>query len=42
MPGWEPERLKTLKVLFEQYKNVDEEKLLENLGGFFKSNYSCG
>lgn len=37
LPGWEPERLKTLKVLFEQYKNVDEEKLLENLGYFLRA-----
>ncbi|MDK2811610.1 MAG: mannonate dehydratase [Petroclostridium sp.] len=36
LPGWEPERLKVLKDLFEQYKDVDEEKLFENLGYFLK------
>lgn len=36
MPGWEPERLKVLKKLFEQYKGVDEEKLFENLGYFLR------
>ncbi|TCO76913.1 mannonate dehydratase [Marinisporobacter balticus] len=34
LPGWEAERLKELKSLFEQYKGVDEEKLFENLGYF--------
>lgn len=37
LPGWEPERLKTLKDLFVKYKDVDEEKLLENLGYFLKA-----
>lgn len=36
LPGWEPERLKHLKNLFELYKNVDEDKLLENLGYFLE------
>ncbi len=36
LPGWEPERLKSLKYLFEQYKKVDENKLLENLGYFLR------
>jgi len=36
LPGWEADRLKELKVLFEKYKNVDEEKLFENLGYFLK------
>ncbi len=31
LPGWEPERLEKVKVLFEQYKDVDNDKLLENL-----------
>ncbi|MBU3568836.1 mannonate dehydratase [Priestia aryabhattai] len=31
LPGWEPERLKDLKNLFDQYKDVTEEHLLENL-----------
>lgn len=36
LPGWEPERLKTLRLLFQQYKDVDEKKLLENLGYFLR------
>jgi mannonate dehydratase len=31
MPGWEPERLERVKELFEAYKEVDSEKLFENL-----------
>lgn len=31
MPGWEPERLGRVKELFEMYKDVDNEKLFENL-----------
>lgn len=31
MPGWEPERMEKIKELFEMYKDVDEEKLFENL-----------
>ncbi|NLO98763.1 MAG: mannonate dehydratase [Clostridiaceae bacterium] len=34
LPGWEPERLKELKLLFEKYKDINEEKLLANLGYF--------
>ncbi len=34
MPGWEPERMKNVKALFELYKDVDEEKLFENLKYF--------
>jgi mannonate dehydratase len=37
LPGWEQERLKTLKTLFEQYRAVDEEKLFENLGYFLRA-----
>lgn len=37
LPGWEPERLKELTHLFEQYSDVDEEKLFENLGYFLKA-----
>jgi mannonate dehydratase len=37
LPGWEPERLKTLKTLFAQYKGIDEAKLLENLGYFLRA-----
>lgn len=36
MPGWEPERLKALKELFQKYEEVDEEKLLDNLAYFLK------
>lgn len=31
MPGWEPERLAKVKELFETYKDVDDEKLFDNL-----------
>ncbi|MDF2513386.1 MAG: mannonate dehydratase [Herbinix sp.] len=34
MPGWEPERMKHVKELFELYKDIDEEKLFENLKYF--------
>ena len=36
MPGWEPERLAHVKELFEAYKDVDSEKLFENLVYFLK------
>ncbi len=31
MPGWEPERLAKVKELFEKYKDVDNDKLFDNL-----------
>ena len=31
MPGWEPERLDSLKELFEKYQDIDEQKLFDNL-----------
>ncbi len=31
MPGWEPDRMEHVKELFAMYKNIDEEKLFENL-----------
>jgi mannonate dehydratase len=31
MPGWEPERLKHVQELFESYKDVDNQKLFDNL-----------
>ncbi|GFR37055.1 mannonate dehydratase [Insulibacter thermoxylanivorax] len=34
MPGWEPERLAHLSKLFESYRGVTEEHLLENLKYF--------
>lgn len=37
MPGWEPERMAHVKELFEMYKDVDEEKLFENLVYFLKA-----
>jgi mannonate dehydratase len=36
-PGWEKERLKEIKKLFEMYKSVDEEKLFLNLQYFLKA-----
>ncbi len=36
LPGWEPERLSGIKELFEKYKDVDEEKLFENLKYFLE------
>lgn len=37
MPGWEPERLNKLEELFEKYKDIDEEKLFQNLIYFLKA-----
>lgn len=37
LPGWEPERLAQVKHLFEIYKDVDEDKLRENLVYFLKA-----
>ncbi|MDF2882062.1 MAG: mannonate dehydratase [Clostridiaceae bacterium] len=31
MPGWEPERLARVQELFEAYKDVNDEQLLQNL-----------
>ena len=31
MPGWEPERMAKVKQLFEEYADIDEEKLFANL-----------
>lgn len=36
MPGWEPERLAHLNQLFEDYADVTEEKLTENLKYFLE------
>ncbi|MBO1265201.1 mannonate dehydratase [Proteiniclasticum sp. SCR006] len=36
MPGWEPERLAKLEELFDKYKDIDEEKLYENLQYFLE------
>lgn len=37
MPGWKPERMEKVKELFELYKDVDEEKLFENLKYFLEA-----
>lgn len=37
LPGWEPERLKDLTRLFEQYQDITEQDLLENLIYFLKA-----
>lgn len=37
MPGWEPERLQSLKALFKAYEGMDEEHLRENLAYFLKA-----
>ena len=37
MPGWEPERLDRLKELFEMYRDVDAEKLFDNLVYFLEA-----
>lgn len=36
MPGWEPERMARIKELFKMYKNIDGEKLFENLKYFLE------
>ena len=36
MPGWEPERMEKVRQLFEMYKDVDDEKLFENLKYFLE------
>jgi len=36
MPGWEPERMEKVKELFEMYKDIDDEKLFENLKYFLE------
>ncbi len=37
LPGWEPERMRKIKQLFDGYKNVDKEKLFSNLVYFLKA-----
>ena len=37
MPGWEPERLDRLKELFQKYRDIDEEKLFQNLIYFLRA-----
>ena len=37
LPGWETERMAHVKELFEMYREVDEEKLFQNLVYFLKA-----
>ena len=37
MPGWEPERMEKVKELFELYKDIDEDKLFDNLKYFLEA-----
>lgn len=37
LPGWEPERLAELEKVLELYKDIDEEKLLENYKYFLEA-----
>lgn len=36
MPGWEPERMAHVKELFDLYKDIDEERLFDNLKYFLE------
>lgn len=36
MPGWEPERMAKVKELFALYKDIDDEKLFDNLKYFLE------
>ncbi len=37
LPGWEPERMAQVKELFEMYKDVDADRLFDNLVYFLKA-----
>ena len=37
LPGWEPERMAKIKELFAMYKDVDEDKLFDNLKYFLEA-----
>lgn len=37
LPGWEPERMARIRELFNLYKDVDSEKLFDNLVYFLKA-----
>lgn len=37
LPGWEPERLANLREIFEIYRDVDSEKLFQNLVYFLEA-----
>ncbi|MDU5109904.1 MAG: mannonate dehydratase [Clostridium sp.] len=36
MPGWEPERMVKIKELFDMYKDIDDDKIFENLKYFLE------
>ena len=36
MPGWEPERMARVKELFEEYKDITDDKLFDNLKYFLE------
>ena len=36
IPGWEPERMRGLKELFEKYEGIDEQELSDNLRYFLE------
>lgn len=36
LPGWEPERMARIKELFDMYKEVDDDKLFDNLVYFLQ------
>ena len=36
MPGWEPERMAKVKDLFEMYKDINDDKLFDNLKYFLE------
>lgn len=36
LPGWEPERLAELESVLEQYRDIDEDKLFDNLKYFLE------
>ncbi|MBR4361027.1 MAG: mannonate dehydratase [Clostridia bacterium] len=37
LPGWEPERMAHVKELFEMYRDIDNEKLFDNLCYFLRA-----
>ncbi|MCM1267251.1 MAG: mannonate dehydratase [Bacteroidales bacterium] len=36
MPGWEPDRMEHIRELFDLYRDIDDEKLFENLQYFLE------
>lgn len=37
LPGWEPERMAKIKELFDMYRDVDQDRLFENLKYFLEA-----